>query len=248
MKKPFTTIHAFTLVEMLAGMVVIVILLVLLSSGFGTVQRKMEATKCVSNLRQIGLALMTYAAESGGKIPARYAPDETDDKGKYWPLRLLNSGYINNIDIFFCPSFFPRNNAEAINPVKNGAAQTYGMRDWVLPGQPASTGGVRVHKPLAAIRNPSDFFLVADSYWAASGWHSQGYGISPYPGGVGDNRVHARHNGHANALFADGSVRTLPPSYFITLNSPDHQPEPQYEYFPSPTYQFPVETDPNPPR
>lgn len=240
--------RAFTLLEMLMSIAVIVILLTLLSNGFLVIRQKMEAAKCVSNLRQIGVALMTHAAEFDGKIPARYNPNESEYSNRYWPLRLVNLGYVNNTDIFYCPSFFPKNNKEATKPVAQGAAQTYGMRDWILPGLSPTAGGIRVHKPLMAIKNPSDFFLVVDSYWAAAGWHSQGYGVSAYPGGTGDNRIHIRHNGKANALFADGSVRAMPPEYFSTLQSPDHQPAPQDMYFPVPNSQFPVETDPNPPR
>jgi len=238
---------AFTLIELLVSVAIIAILVALFFSGLGMVKKKMEATKCLSNLRQIGLALTAYTGEFGGKLPARYADParepKVDDYGLYWPLRLLNLKYITNPDVFYCPSYFPRNNKEADKPVSSGAAQTYGMRDWVLPVTPTpANGGIRNHKSILAIKNPSDFFLVADSYWSA--WKSQGYGI----GGT-DNRIHARHDGKANTLFADGHVKPMSADYFLTLNDPDHQPMPQYEYSSGGiTAKFAVEEDPNPPR
>lgn len=247
--------RAFSLMELLVTVAIIAILAVLLGMGFGALKPKMEAAKCTSNLRQVGTALFAYTADSGnGNLPARYAPDDRSGI-RSWPQRLLTLGYVGNPEIFYCPSYFPRNDAEARSIGRDASTQssaTYGMRDWTLPRVGSASNkslDKRLHKPLAVIKNPADFFLVADSFWAASGWISQGYGISSDKSGTAQNRIHLRHQHKANTFFADGHVAPMPGEYFLALNDPNRmEGEPQYEYDQGPNYQFAVEEDPNPPR
>lgn|GEM_PF-498765 len=96
---------AFTLVELL---VVITILAVLMGLGVPAVQRSLEkahATTCISNLRQIGLALSSFASDHEQELPdlvllGRSAKSE--DVPVMDTVLLPYTG--NSTDLFHCPS------------------------------------------------------------------------------------------------------------------------------------------------
>lgn len=216
--------NGFTLLELLAVIAVVAILATLLFPKVQAMIASGQSTKCMANLRQIGGALASYAADNNGKILPRSASDVPVSEPQGWPRRLHSQGYIDNPEVFYCPSFFPRNSREATKPISGDASQTYGMRAWALPGVRLSNvgGGMNYHKSVSAVSSPSSFFIVADSVWTSSDWNSQGYGITP---GNSSQRVHLRHQKRANTLFLDGHVEAKPAEYFETLHLPEHQKE-----------------------
>jgi len=62
----------FTLIELLVVMVIIAMLIGLLVPALGRAREEARKTQCRSNLRQIGLAIMTYANDNRGFTPAFY--------------------------------------------------------------------------------------------------------------------------------------------------------------------------------
>jgi len=246
MPHPFHRRRAFTLIELICVVAVIVILTALLFTTARAVLDRANAAKCVSNLKQVGSALFNYAAENNGLIPPRNLGINRADASSMppanlrpWPARLLNLGYIDNEDAFYCPSFFPRSSREAGKNIRTSASETYGIRMWVPPGQSWTPQNIEEEKPLASIRNPAEFFLVADSVWLS--WHSQGYGLTP---GREDMNVHLRHQNHANALFADGHVEAKPAEYFTTI----HEPGKQIDYVGGSNRKFSVIVGPDLPK
>lgn len=202
----------------------IVALAVPVISGF---RERSEGVRCLRNLQQVGVALFAYAAEHNGQILPRalgHHRSKEDDKPpaeeRPWPNRLILFGYAQNPDIFYCPSYTPKKNNAAASPLpSSGKVQTYGIRTWVGPGHKnwQSNPSREEHKPMALISEPADFFLVADSLWTHPAYRSQGYGIAP--GMEYEQFVHLRHQGKANALFADGHVEAKPRAYFAELKT-----------------------------
>lgn len=215
MRKP---LRAVTLLELLIAISLLAVLTTMLLSALGSYRKSTEAAQCVSRLRQIGIALQAYTGDFSGKLLPRYADDVGSKEPKGWSRRLLSLGYVSDPNLFFCPSFFPKNNEAATkSPSTVDASQGYGMRTWGIPGGNWNNS-TAIHKPATAIEEPSRFFMVADSLWL--NWNSQGYGITP---GSVNQAVHLRHQGKANALFADGHIEAKTADYFKEISKSQAQ-------------------------
>jgi len=77
---------AFTLVEMLVVVTIIAILASITTKAVNSAKEKARQTDCMSNLRQLGTALVTYRADNRGRNPgwlSNLYPTYVDDKRIY---------------------------------------------------------------------------------------------------------------------------------------------------------------------
>lgn len=211
-----------TIAELLIVLLIMVVLFSLALAAMQSGRASMQSAKCISRLRQTGAALFAYAGDHQQTIPTAYRNRGDDTANRAWATRLVYDGYVTDPDILYCPGFFPRSDAESDRKASVYEAvgpRSFGMRKWVEPGTEWLTSKLEEgQRLLIAITEPGDFFIVADSVWPPHG--TQGYAISP---GLSEHRVHLRHRGKANALFADGHVEAKPGSYFEELNRVDRQ-------------------------
>jgi len=207
LSRPFPWVaKIFTLVELLVVVSVIAILASLLLPALKLCKEKSKEILCVSNLRQIGCALTLYAQDNNGWIPCA-----KDANNKYWHQYLSEANYVpvpssNKSSVLACPSFYP-------NGLYVGVLSTYGMRCpfnntiWGLnifttPVTSDYTGGWNSDWKTSA----SNCIIVADTAETFSGvvW-AQNYGFQTHTA-TSVPKIHTRHSGKANSLFADGHV------------------------------------------
>ncbi|MEX1045102.1 MAG: DUF1559 domain-containing protein [Chthoniobacterales bacterium] len=79
-------LDAFTLVELLVVLAIVAVLAALATPAIGNAIERGRATKCVNNLRQIGVAFQQYAADNDYRFPAIETeppslPDDVENKG-----------------------------------------------------------------------------------------------------------------------------------------------------------------------
>jgi prepilin-type processing-associated H-X9-DG protein len=183
---------------LLVVIAIIAILAALLTPALSSARARARQTGCASNLRQLQLALATYATENEGTIPFVQDPPNT---GVYWYERLASYAKVTPRyglnRVWACP--------ERARQLFPGGWSTYGLNAELCamdhPGDSVFAGYPTPFR-LDLARNPSEAFLVADST----------------PGVTGDTqRIRSGSNttndmwfGHlkafANVGFCDGHV------------------------------------------
>jgi prepilin-type processing-associated H-X9-DG protein len=205
----------FSLLETFAVLAVVAVLISLAAAAFSRTQISAQRMQCMNNLRQIGMAIMTYAKEHGGQLPPTRHTATADAA---WVQQLRP--YLENLDEIRISPADPKG-AERL---RRGST-SYLANDLVfdprmnafgdvLEGSVASL--VRIERPAATILA----FTVSDNrgtgptndHTHANRWTSWPLFLSDVEADrhrIG-NRAANRLRGDANYLYADGSVRNIP--------------------------------------
>ena len=204
---------AFTLIELLVVIAIIAVLAAIAVPAYSGMMAGSKASKCLSNMRQIGVAMIGYTGENNGAFPVDPTGENSWAKylGPYIPT--AKGAEVGNVKdaVFRCPAetnLPPSGFANSVNhyiasyAIFKGSSQTSG---------PSS---------LAAVQNPSQTLLVVDGRLNPA--NNSGYNcntactFNAYSADCGQSdptktsNVAFRHkNSVMNAVYVDGHVGTI---------------------------------------
>jgi prepilin-type N-terminal cleavage/methylation domain-containing protein/prepilin-type processing-associated H-X9-DG protein len=208
---------AFTLIELLVVIAIIAILAAILFPVFAQARAKARQTACLSNNKQLGLALQMYTQDYDEMLPME-SFDYNDDLQGIW--NLFNP-YTKNMDIWTCPSMrTPLSEPQAgrSGVINDRAWNVYigsgpkpasiGVNLNIFPycgdgscgGGPGDSGRVA---SLASLTRPADTICMFDSRWVGLGesanWIATNIGVP----------AKTRHSNTVNIVFADGHAKAV---------------------------------------
>ncbi|MEN6549780.1 MAG: DUF1559 domain-containing protein [Armatimonadia bacterium] len=209
----------FTLIELLVVIAIIAILAAILFPVFAKAREKARQSSCLSNVKQIGLALLQYAQDYDETFPMLY-DHGTPRNG----LILTTQPYTKNFQVHDCPSADLKSNTSYLG------SMSYGYNPFLINAD----AGAR----LGAVTRPAEIVMLADVMQDSNApgrlLDPLNYGpmLTKYDGtecticggshnslmpanvnGHGIQRpgfnVIERHNGTANVGFADGHAKAM---------------------------------------
>jgi len=190
--------RAFTLVELLTVVAIIAILAaILIPVGFRVSSLSRKA-RCVSNLRQVGSALLLYASENKGVFPA-------GSQGGVWSWKLVDKGYLSPA-VYCCPA-----DTYSTQPPA-GATAGWGGRSYVYASPSMTLGGGPAR--VLDFNQPAKAFMLIEWHYGSeaagskedyrsTNGHEASYDLIRNSAPIG--HPEQRHN----CAFVDGHVDSL---------------------------------------
>ncbi|MEN6643067.1 MAG: DUF1559 domain-containing protein [Armatimonadia bacterium] len=196
--------RGFTLIELLVVIAIIAILAAILFPVFAKAREKARQASCLSNVKQLMVATLSYAQDYDETLPSqRY--------GVYYWFSFI-SPYVKNTQVFRCPdapnwdisTWVSGNFMGGTNYSFNGRNFGYGGPEY--GGQQANYA-----VPLGLVANPSRCILIgdADAYANTPPYQQVGMGCDMPDPRRDSFTLSQRHNGGGNYGFVDGHAKWM---------------------------------------
>lgn len=231
--------RAFTLIELLVVVAIISVLAAIIFPVFARARENARRASCMSNLKQIGLALMQYTQDYDERLPAnsylstKPFPNDPSHSGSRWLWWHMIYPYIKNSQVFICPSTtasWDTLNPDGYAPVTKGTSGLGTMHIWsygynqnlVEYSSGVSTGRSLADIPQVAITPfsaDSTYYLMSADVRCA--FRHDATTNPSCTGTVGTNNdpPMPRHLDTFNMLFVDGHVKSQRSNDWVTTAS-----------------------------
>jgi prepilin-type N-terminal cleavage/methylation domain-containing protein len=221
---------AFTLIELLVVIAIIAILAAMLLPALASAKAKAVQAQCLSNLKQLNLAMVLYCDDNHDTTPGmnsyQYLPNGSPaPDGIWWWYKELDKGYAGvkgpsgtNDVVFRCPKdrgWAP--NPGYLTPLWQVWACDYSS--YIFNGvdnQADADANNLLHRKLANVKHPSRTWLMAE--WAftwAYSWHKSLTGSANIPYNNCLNNL-SFVDGHAASIktYYDAGTGVYPGGYY----------------------------------
>jgi prepilin-type N-terminal cleavage/methylation domain-containing protein/prepilin-type processing-associated H-X9-DG protein len=148
----------FTLIELLVVIAIIAILAAILFPVFAQAREKARQTTCLSNSKQMSVAIMQYTQDYDERLPWAQ-----QGNGGAW--NLLIYPYVKNDAVYRCPS-----DGNPLSPAGTG-----GKRISYLPNYAVLSANTFAPLPMAVFDRPADIIALTEMYTGTGAANKQGY-------------------------------------------------------------------------
>lgn len=211
---------AFTLIELLVVIAIIAILAAILFPVFAQARSKARQATCLSNQKQLGIAILAYTQDYDETLPIANYPNPTATDNTLWQHAI--DAYVKanfpvsgggsagkSLSVYFCPDFVEKVSTDRPSSSYNTNRAYFGAMDINL-----AAANRRPSVSLAEVKSPAQAVFLAESTGGCA-W-TEGADDPAAFAALGStlkactrNYIagRTRHNGGGNYLFGDGHAK-----------------------------------------